>query len=318
MLPVVYSIHLIVAKMSLALQPRYGTNEIIQLDPRKGERNYSILIINPNTSTHMTEALKPILASMNYQDVHFEYFTAPDSSVEIDGVEIEPIASINNAEESCKSALNCWPVREFISHYDAFLVACYSAHPFVGRLRGDIAASEGASSTRNKYVTGIFEASITAALSLVSGFALQDPINPAEKLQKYQEKGSFGIVTTGSAWKEELTNAVQGALGYDYEDGSSMHFAGVETTGLTAVELHTTEPEEVRRRIIDATRNLLRNSESRVKVVCLGCAGMAGMEEAVREGCTQEYGHPEGQRVRIVDGVVAGAGNLITALKAGF
>ena len=97
-----------------------------------------------------------------------------------------------------------------------------------------------------------------------------------------------------------------------------MHFAGVETTGLTAVELHTTEPEEVRRRIIDATRNLLRNSESRVKVVCLGCAGMAGMEEAVREGCTQEYGHPEGQRVRIVDGVVAGAGNLITALKAGF
>ncbi|KAJ5382484.1 Asp/Glu/hydantoin racemase [Penicillium concentricum] len=302
-----------------SLEPRYDANKILQLDPRKGERDYSILIINPNTSTHMTEALKPILASMNYQDVHFEYITAPDSIVEVDGVEIEPIASINNAEESCKSALNCWPVREFIGNYDAFLVACYSAHPFVGRLREDIAASEEASSTRNKYVTGIFEASITAALSLVSGFTLNDhdPINPAARLQKYQQKGSFGIVTTGSAWKEELTNGVQGALGYDYEDGSSMHFAGVETTGLTAVELHTTEPEEVRRRIIDATRNLLRNSESRVKVVCLGCAGMAGMEEAVREGCIQEYG-TEGQRVRIVDGVVAGAGNLITALKAGF
>ncbi|KAJ5493892.1 hypothetical protein N7463_009979 [Penicillium fimorum] len=298
---------------------RYDASEILQLDPTKGERDYSILIINPNTSTHMTEALKPILASMNYQDVHFEYFTAPDSIVEVDGVEIVPIASINNAEESCKSSLNCWPVRDFIGHYDAFLVACYSAHPFVGRLRDDIATSEEASSTRNKYVTGIFEASITAALSLVSGFALNehDPMNPEARPQKYQQKGSFGIVTTGSAWKEELTNAVQGALGYDYEDGSSMHFAGVETTGLTAVELHTTEPEEVRRRIIDATRNLLRNSESRVKVVCLGCAGMAGMEQAVREGCIQEYG-TEGQRVRIVDGVVAGAGNLITALKAGF
>ncbi|QQK47124.1 Gamma tubulin, putative [Penicillium digitatum] len=246
--------------MNPALELRYDTNKIIQLDPRKGERDYSILIINPNTSAHMTEALKPILANMNYQDVHFEYFTAPDSTVEIDGVEIEPIASINNAEESCNSALNCWPVRELIGHYDAFLVACYSAHPFVGRLREDIAASEEASSTRNKYVTGILEASITAALSLT--------------------KGSFGIVTTGSAWKEELTNAVQGALGYDYEDGSSMHFAGVETTGLTAVELHTTEPEEVRRRIIDATRNLLRKSQNRVTVVCLGCAGMAGMEEA--------------------------------------
>jgi hypothetical protein len=45
---------------------------------------------------------------------------------------------------------------------------------------------------------------------------------------------------------------------------------------------------------------------------------MAGMEEAVREGCVQEYGILEGGRVRIVDGVVAGAGNLITALKAGF
>ncbi|KAJ5826856.1 hypothetical protein N7447_003619 [Penicillium robsamsonii] len=302
-----------------SLELRYDASEIIRLDPTKGERDYSILIINPNTSKHMTEALKPILASMNYQDVHFEYFTAPDSIVEVDGVEIGPIASINNAEESCKSALNCWPVRDFIGHYDAFLVACYSAHPFVGRLREDIAASEEASSTRNKYVTGIFEASITAALSLVSGFALNDhdPINPAARLHKYQQKGSFGIVTTGSAWKEELTNAVQGALGYDYEDGSSMHFVGVETTGLTAVELHTTEPEEVRRRIIDATRNLLRNSASRVKVVCLGCAGMAGMEEAVREGCIQEYG-TEGRRVRIVDGVVAGAGNLITALKAGF
>ncbi|KAJ5793852.1 Gamma tubulin [Penicillium paradoxum] len=293
--------------MSLALEPRYDPSDVIRLDPRKGERKYSILIINPNTSTRMTEALEPILASMSYQDVHFDYFTAPESTIEIEGITIEPIASINNAEESCKSALNCWSVRDLIGHYDAFLVACYSAHPLVGRLREDIMAIEEASPTRNKYVTGIFEASIAAALSLVSGFSLESPINPAKKLHKYQDKGSFGVVTTGSAWKEELTNAVQGALGYGDEDGNSMHFAGVETTGLTAVELHTTAPEEVRRRIIDATRTLLRNSKSRVQVVCLGCAGMAGMEEAVREGCTQEYGLPEGQRVRIVDGVVADA-----------
>jgi Asp/Glu/hydantoin racemase len=297
---------------------QYDADQISQLDPRKGERKYTILIINPNTSTHMTEALKPILDSMNYHDVHIEYFTAPDSPVEIDGIEVQPIASINNAEESCKSALNCWSVRDLIGHYDAFLVACYSAHPFVGKLREDIKAFEEANQTKNKYVTGIFEASITAALSLVSGFSLEQPINPAEKLHKFQEKGSFGIVTTGAAWKEELTNGVQGALGYGDEDGESSHFAGVETTGLTAIELHTTEPEEVRRRIIEATRDLLRNSQSPVKVVCLGCAGMAGMEEAVREGCVQEYGVREGSRVRIVDGVVAGAGNLITALKAGF
>ncbi|KAJ6022465.1 hypothetical protein N7460_012860 [Penicillium canescens] len=282
-----------------SLERRYDVKEICTLNPRQGERKYSILIINPNTSTHMTEALKPILASMNYTDVHFEYFTAPDSP--------------------SSSALNCWSVRELVPYYDAFLVACYSAHPFVGQLRQDIKSTEENNpTTRNKYVTGIFEASITAALSLVSGFALERPINPAERLHKYQEKGSFGIVTTGSAWKDELIHGVQGALGYVDRDGSSMHFAGVETTGLTAIELHTTDPEEVRQRIVEATRNLLRDSESRVKVVCLGCAGMAGMEEAVREGCKQEYGILEGGRVRIVDGVVAGAGNLITALKAGF
>ncbi|KAJ5576976.1 Gamma tubulin [Penicillium sp. DV-2018c] len=302
--------------MTSTLKPHYDAAEIIELDPRKGERQYSILIINPNTSTHMTEALKPVLASMNYQDVHFNYFTAPDSPTVIEGVTIEPIASINNAEESCKSALNCWPVKDVIGNYDAFLVACYSAHPFVGILNEAIKEVEEASPTRNKYATGIFEASITTALSLVSGFSLDDPLD-VSNLRKHQEKGSFGIVTTGSAWKAELTNAVQAALGYEDEDGDSMHFAGVETTGLTAVELHTTEPEEVRRRIIDATGNLLRNSRSRVKVVCLGCAGMAGMEEAVREGCIREYGASAGRRVRIVDGVVAGAGTLIITIQAG-
>lgn len=305
--------------MSSSLEHRYSVDQVSQLDPRNGERDYSILVINPNSSRHMTEALKPILASINYQDVHIEYFTAPESSVQVDGTEIPSISSINNAEESCKSALNCWSIRELIGHYDAFLVACYSAHPFVGILREDIQAfEEKHQPRRNKYVTGIFEASITAALSLISGFTLHQPLKPKEKLIKHQEKGTFGIVTTGSAWKAELTHGVQEALGYREEDERSSHFAGVDTTGLTAGELHTTAPEEVRRRIIEATRNLLRNSQTPVKVVCLGCAGMAGMEEAVRQGCIEEYGDIDGHRVRIVDGVVAGVGNLVTALKAGF
>jgi hypothetical protein len=50
----------------------------------------------------------------------------------------------------------------------------------------------------------------------------------------------------------------------------------------------------------------------------MGCAGMAGMEEAVREGCVKAYGRKQGSRVKIVDGVVAGAGMLVTACKAGF
>jgi len=269
-----------------------------------------ILVINPNTSTHMTEALKPILERLNYGDVQFKYFTAPNETLIINGRTCEPIASINSGEESAKSALNCTSVLELVPQYDAFLVACYSCHPLVGMLRQQIRSTVQANSSRKKYVTGIFEASVTASLSLISAF---DFVSPGA-LKKKQVEETFGIITTGSAWKDELTQAVTEML---VGQGSCSRFAGVETTGLTAVELHTTTWEEVKRRLIEATHRLLRDAPSPVGAICLGCAGMAGMEEAIREGCIQAYGE-EGRRVRIVDGVVAGAGNLVTACKAGF
>jgi Asp/Glu/hydantoin racemase len=279
----------------------------------QGNDAFRILIINPNTSTHMTEALKPILQRLNYADVQFDYFTAPNETFTLDGHVCEPIASINNGKESAQSALNCSSVLDMIAQYDAFLVACYSAHPLVGMIRQKIKALEGSPlSSRTKYVTGIFEGSITASLSLISGFDFVT----SGSLQKQQISQSFGIVTTGSAWKDELNKGVTEMLvGAGLQ---SSRFAGTETTGLSAVELHTTAPDEVRQRIIAATQRLLLNAPSRVGAVCLGCAGMAGMEEAVREGCVQAYGPDEGSKVRIVDGVVAGAGNLVTACKAGF
>jgi Asp/Glu/hydantoin racemase len=84
------------------------------------------------------------------------------------------------------------------------------------------------------------------------------------------------------------------------EGNSTSRFAGVETTGLTAIQLHKTPPEEVRK-----------------SAICLGCAGMAGMEEAVREGCMKAY-QERGRSVCIIDGVVAGVGLLVNACKANF
>lgn len=273
--------------------------------------SFRILVINPNTSTLMTEALRPILEQLNYSDVRFEYFTAPNETFTLDGRVCEPIPSINSGEDSAKSAINCSSVLELVPQYDAFLVACYSAHPLVGMLRQQISGIQKAQpSKRKQYVTGIFEASVTASLSLISAFDLVR----SGALRKKQIEETFGIVTTGSAWKEELSKAVTEML---VGTVPSSRFAGVETTGLTAVELHTTAPDEVKRRIIEATQRLLRNEPSPVGAICLGCAGMTGMEEAVREGCIQAYGD-EGHRVSIVDGVVAGAGNLVTACKARF
>lgn len=287
---------------------------------------FSILIINPNTSWHITDALKPIIDNLNYNEVHFDYFTAPaltSVTIEETGRVIPGIPSINSGEDSAKSALHCRPFLEpLISKHDAFLVACYSAHPLVAMLKEEIKKfedREGSTSDkprRRKYVTGIFEASVSTSLSLISSFQLLG----IDDLRKVQVDDTFGIVSTGSIWKAELSKAVAEMLAGPggSSSGNLARFAGVETTGLTAVELHDTPLDEVRKRISEATERLIKSTSSPVTAICLGCAGMAGMEEAVRIGCIRAYGEKDGKRVHIVDGVVAGIGLLVNACKAQF
>ncbi|PLB43494.1 putative DCG1-like protein [Aspergillus steynii IBT 23096] len=288
-------------------------------------RRFAILVINPNTSQHMTDTLNPIVENLNFTDVQFNYFTAPSESVTLaDGRIIEGVPSINSGEDSAKSALHCMPfVEPLIPKYDAFLVACYSAHPLVGMLKkaitnledsASIGDAPGPAATR-KCVTGIFEASVVTSLSLISSFHLIGD----QGYGKAQANDTFGIISTGSVWKEELGKAVAEMLVHsEGANNPTRRFAGVETTGLTAVELHTTPAEEVKRRISEATEKLIKSTSDPLTAICMGCAGMAGMEEAVREGCVKAYGPKQGKQVRIVDGVVAGAGLLVTACKAGF
>jgi Asp/Glu/hydantoin racemase len=96
---------------------------------------------------------------------------------------------------------------------------------------------------------------------------------------------------------------------------TSKRFAGVETTGLTAVELHDVPAEVVREKMKEATKRLLRRGK--VGAVCLGCAGMAGMEEMVREACVEEKGEKEGAEVRIIDGAKAGVALLEGLVRLG-
>jgi Asp/Glu/hydantoin racemase len=114
----------------------------------------------------------------------------------------------------------------------------------------------------------------------------------------------FGIVSTGKVWEELLSEAVASYLGTEAAAVSN-RFAGVETTGLNATELHDAPPEVVHTKMIEATRRLLR--KGKVGAVCLGCAGMSGMNEMVREAAVLELGEVEGKKVKIVDGVQAGA-----------
>ncbi|PYH99667.1 hypothetical protein BO71DRAFT_394146 [Aspergillus ellipticus CBS 707.79] len=285
----------------------------------------SILVINPNTSTHMTNALIPVLDSLGHEGIQFDYYTAPASeSVQLtDGRVMHGVPSIDSGEDSVRSALYCMPFLEpLVSEYEGFIVACFSAHPLVGMLKEKVRSIEDEESlglpsemkVKKKYVTGIFEAGVLASLGVISSFQItEDP-----GFEKAQSRDTFGIISTGKAWEAELSKAVANMLGSSGDPKSTGRFAGVETTGLTAGELHSTPPGEVRKRLVEATERLIKGAPNPVGAICMGCAGMVGMEDAVREGCVRAYGRQRGNQVRIVDGVIAAAGMLATACKAGF
>lgn len=204
------------------------------------------------------------------------------------------IASINNSEDCHASAEAVYPSLvstasssshpSILSQHSAVLVACYSVHPLVPRL---------SALDPNKPVLGIFEASILASLAVC-----------------LQPQDRFGIVTTGAVWEEILSAGVRDFLGQPRgTEARGTKFAGVETTGLNAVELHTTPQDEVTRRLKEAVKRLIRRTKAEggdLRAVCLGCAGMVGFDEAVRAGCIEELGEGPARRIQIVDGVKSG------------
>lgn len=207
--------------------------------------------------------------------------------------------SINNEDDARKSAeivLADLSESGFCAEFNGFVVACYSVHPLTTKLKSLLPAKHHAP------VIGIFEASLSTALSL-----LPPPWSGSIK--------KFGIVTTGKYWEDTLTHGVLDFLGCDNLD-SCKRFKGVESTGLSAAELHTSPPSEVRYRMIKATKRLLRDRD--VGVICLGCAGMAGMDTIVREACVEELGEEEAQDVHIVDGVKAGIALVEGLVRARF
>ncbi|KAI4844064.1 hypothetical protein E4T45_08310 [Aureobasidium sp. EXF-8846] len=223
-----------------------------------------ILIINPNSTRSMTNALKPLVDSLGYSSTQHTYFTAPSGP-----------ASINNEDDAAESARHCLePLLPLLETHDAFLVCCYSAHPLVGQLkaRPEIAG-------RRKPVTGIFEASVSSSLQA---------IGPGER---------FGIVSTGKVWEGTLREAVDNYLGVEDNTEGSAAFAGVQTTGLNATELHELSPVSVRSRMKKAVaRLLIDDAGGPVGAVCLGCAGMAGFDDIVREAAIETLGHGQGSK----------------------
>jgi Asp/Glu/hydantoin racemase len=156
-----------------------------------------LLVINPNSTQSMTDALEKTIKSIYSIEIPFELYmyTAPSGP-----------ASINDQKDCNLSAVIVLEdLKSHLKDYDAILVACYSVHPLVPRLQSQIPKVA---------VTGIFEASIKKA---------------TERLQGTGQ--GFGIVTTGGYWVNHLTKGV-----LENRLDSSVRFRGVMSTGLNADE----------------------------------------------------------------------------------
>ncbi|KAF8150607.1 Asp/Glu/hydantoin racemase [Crassisporium funariophilum] len=174
--------------------------------------------------------------------------------------------SINDITTGVLSGAACYADlvdKNLIDKHDGFLVCCFSDHPLTHMLRENT----------NKPVMNILESAI--AHSLLIG-------------------ERFGIITTGTGYKYIYYADVRNFLG-----ATSDRFAGLITTGLGVVELREGEREHVETKVKEASAKIAAQGAD---VIILGCAGMVGMEELVKQGVLDAGLQP----VRIVDGAKAG------------
>ncbi|KAJ4154782.1 hypothetical protein LMH87_000060 [Akanthomyces muscarius] len=232
-----------------------------------------VLILNPNSSTAMTEGMKTAVAKMpllEYLDISI--YTAPSSAPG----SINDDEGIQASTETVLADILAGNLK--LDRFDAILVACFSVHTLVSKL----------STMTSAAVTGIFEASVLTSLSIIAPPGGND---------------SWGIVTTGAFWEKHLGDGVNEFLGQTAGQTND-RYAGTFSSGLTAGDFHTVSPEQVQDKLKDATIRLLKSSN--IRCVVMGCGGMAGLESIIRDAAVQVYGEERGKSVYIVDGVRAG------------
>lgn len=192
------------------------------------KREISILLINPNSTKSMTEACLRSLAPTLPLHTTVHGFTA--SRPAPSAVEGRVDAILSSAE--CLRA-----IIPIASQYDAFLVACFSAHPLIMALREEV----------TQPVIGIMEASLYA--SRMCGAKL-------------------GVITTSQRSKFLHQKSIN-----DY--GFAEYSAGCEAADIAVLELESKPKEEVYSGLVDAASKLV--NEKNADCICLGCAGMTEM-----------------------------------------
>lgn len=198
------------------------------------KREINILLINPNGTATMTDACLRSLQPTLPPYCTVTGFTAPHPS---------PSAIEGHLDGVLSAAASIRSVIPIASDYDAFLVACFSAHPLINALREELSGP----------VIGIMEASLYAARML---------------------GGRLGVVATGGRSKIMHEDAIR----YYGLEGFSV---GCETTNLGVLELERLPKDKVLGLVSEAARRLVE--EKGADCIALGCAGMTEMKTRCEE-----------------------------------
>jgi len=177
----------------------------------------------------MTNACLRSLESTLPQNCKVSGFTSPPPG---------PSAIEGHLDGVLSAAAAIRAVVPIAKEFDAFLVACFSAHPLINALREELDGP----------VIGIMEASLYAARML---------------------GGRLGVVATGARSKIMHEDAIRY---YGFEGYS----VGCETTGLGVLELENLPRDKVLGLVGDAARRLVQ--EKGADCIALGCAGMTEMK----------------------------------------
>lgn len=223
-------------------------------------RTIQILLINPNGTSSMTDACLRSLEETLPPYCTVTGLTAPHPT---------PSAIEGHLDGILSAAAAVRAVAPIAANYDAFLVACFSAHPLINALREEVSGP----------VIGIMEAALYSARML---------------------GGRLGIVATGGRSKIMHEDAIR-SYGLD---GFSV---GCETTNLGVLELERLPRDKVLGLVSEAARRLVQ--EKGADCIALGCAGMTEMkircEEAVgTKDATAQVIDGVGVGVQILIGLV--------------
>ncbi|KAG9235002.1 Asp/Glu/hydantoin racemase [Amylocarpus encephaloides] len=192
-------------------------------------KQINILLINPNGTSSMTDACLRSLEPTLPPRITVTGFTSPHPA---------PSAIEGHLDGVLSAAAAIRAVAPIAKDYDAFLVACFSAHPLINALREEVTGP----------VIGIMEASLYASRML---------------------GGRLGIVATGARSKVMHEDAIR-------QYGLEGFSVGCETTGLGVLELERLGREKVLGLVGDAAGRLVLDKGA--DCIALGCAGMTEMK----------------------------------------